>query len=509
MKKTKAFLLNTVLLTATALLMRTVGISFSVYLSGRIGPSGMGLYQLILSVYSLCVTLSTSGVNLAATRMVAEALGSGRGYQTKHIMRRCLCYSLLFGGCTAAGLFLGAEYVGNVWLCDERTILSLRLLSVSMPFLSMCSAMAGYFTAVRRVFKNACVQAAEQIIRIALIIAGLKFTLERGMQYACAAIIGGGAAAELCSFAMTYLLYRADSSRYRGASKPSAGRGLTGKLLGISIPVALSAYARSGLITIEHMLIPRGLKKSGIDTEAALSAYGLIQGMALPVILFPSALLTSFAGLIVPELAERKTQGRTLAIERIVARVFQLALIFAICVAGIFFFFAEEFGTLLYNSAEAVKYIRLLAPLIPIMYLDMAVDGMLKGLGEQVSAMRYSIIDAGCSVLLVYFLLPHYAITGYLIMIYITETLNMFLSARRLIMVTKVHIRPGNSVFGPIFAIVSGCALARLTSSATLPSVLSLILQILVALLYYLLFLLLTRSLESEDIRWIFSAFRN
>lgn len=508
MKKTKAFLLNTALLTATALLMRTVGLSFSVYLSSKIGTAGMGLYQLILSVYTLCVTLSTSGVNLAATRMVAEALGGRREDQSHAIMRRCLSYSVFFGGCTAAALFFGADYVGNVWLADSRTVLSLRLLSLSMPFLSMSSAMAGYFTAVRRVFKNACVQVAEQVIRIALTVAGLTVTLKIGIDYACAAIIGGGTAAELCSFLITYVLYRIDARRYRAKISQDDNRGLTRKMLGISIPVAFSAYARSGLVTVEHLLIPRGLKRSGISSDTALSAYGMIQGMALPVILFPSALLTSFAGLIVPELAERKEQGKTAQIERIVGRVFQLTLMFAICVSGIFFFFAEDFGLLLYDNADTVQFIRILAPLVPVMYLDTAVDGMLKGLGEQVSSMRYNIIDASVSVLLVWLLLPRYAIAGYLATIYVTEMLNAFLSANRLIRVTKVPIKPCSCILGPVLAIFGGCMASRLVSSALPLSALSLTVQIVVAVLFYLAFLLLSRSLTGEDVRWIFSAFQ-
>lgn len=508
MKKTKAFLLNTALLTATALLMRTVGLSFSVYLSAKIGTAGMGLYQLILSVYTLCVTISTSGINLASTRMVAEALGGRRADQSHAIMRRCLSYSIFFGGCTATALFLGADYVGNVWLADNRTILSLRLLSLSMPFLSMSSAMAGYFTAVRRVFKNACVQVAEQVIRIVLTVLGLTLTLRIGIDYACAAIIGGGTAAELCSFLMTYMLYRIDARRYRTGGKQRDNRGLTKKMLGISIPVAFSAYARSGLVTIEHLLIPRGLKKSGISSDTALSAYGIIQGMALPVILFPSALLTSFAGLIVPELAERKEQGKTVQIERIVGRVFQLTLMFAICVSGIFFFFAEDFGLLLYDNADTVQFIQILAPLVPVMYLDTAVDGMLKGLGEQVSSMRYNIIDASVSVLLVWFLLPRYAIAGYLVTIYVTEMLNAFLSANRLIKVTKVPIKPCSCILGPVLAIFGGCMASRLISSALPLSAFSLTLEIVLTVLFYLAFLLLSRSLTKEDVHWIFSAFR-
>ena len=230
--------------------------------------------------------------------------------------------------------------------------------------------------------------------------------------------------------------------------------------------------------------------------------------MALPVILFPSALLTSFAGLIVPELAERKEQGKTVQIERIVGRVFQLTLMFAICVSGIFFFFAEDFGLLLYDNADTVQFIQILAPLVPVMYLDTAVDGMLKGLGEQVSSMRYNIIDASVSVLLVWFLLPRYAIAGYLVTIYVTEMLNAFLSANRLIKVTKVPIKPCSCILGPVLAIFGGCMASRLISSALPLSAFSLTLEIVLTVLFYLAFLLLSRSLTKEDVHWIFSAFR-
>ena len=90
MKKSKKFLYDGLLLTATALIMRTVGVVFNAYVSERIGESGMGLFTLVMSVYTFAVTFATSGINLAATRMTAEAIGHENEREIRDAMKRCI-----------------------------------------------------------------------------------------------------------------------------------------------------------------------------------------------------------------------------------------------------------------------------------------------------------------------------------------------------------------------------------------------------------------------------------
>lgn len=504
MKKVKAFFWNAVLLTATSLLMRTVGVSFGVYLAGKLGAAGLGLYQLIMSVYTLAVTVASSGISLASTRLVAEELGRGNEAGAKKAMRRCLAYSVIFGTATGAALFCGAGYVGEVWLSDIRTVASLRFMAISMPFISMSSAMGGYFTAVRRVFKSASAQVFEQAVRILLTIMGLTLLLPRGLEYACFAVVGGGSLAELCSFFYSLVLFLHDSRRYKAGKH--AQNGLTKRLLGISLPVAFSSYARSGLVTIEHLLIPRGLKKAGASPEAALASYGLLHGMVLPVVLFPAAVLQALSGLLVPELAECRARCHYVRINYIASRVFKLTLLFSIGVAGIMMCFAGEIAMAVYKNTDTAVYIRILAPLIPVMYLDTAVDGMLKGLGEQLSSMRYNIIDAGCSVILVYFLVPRMGIAGYVCTIFFTELLNSVLSASRLIAVTQFKINLYDCVLKPVCGILLASTAARLILGACGglcgAPVMCAVLHITLAACLYIIFLRLCAAITAEDVKW-------
>lgn len=69
------FLRNALVLSLSGLVLRCVSVSFNVYLTDKLGADGIGLYSLVMSVYSFAVTVATSGINLAATRMVAEGVG--------------------------------------------------------------------------------------------------------------------------------------------------------------------------------------------------------------------------------------------------------------------------------------------------------------------------------------------------------------------------------------------------------------------------------------------------
>lgn len=460
MKRMKLFLLNGLLLAGTSILLQTVGISFNVYISGKIGAEGLGLYQLVNSVYRFGVTLALSGVSFASTRMVAEELAHNSMWGARRAMFRCLLYSLFFGTFAACALYFGAPVISLRWLQDERTLSALRILAVCLPFVAMSSALGGYFTAVRRVAKSASAQILEQFIRMSITVAIFQLFAPDGLEAACIALVVGGSVSEAGSCLYLFVLYLHDRAKHDCAGQ--AGGHFTRRMLSISLPIALSTYLRSGLSTLQQLLIPAGLKKSGSSYDVALASYGVIQGMVMPVILFPSAFLGAFAGLLVPEMAECRAMGKTQSIEIIASRVIRMTLLFAIGTAGVLMTFSGSLGDVIYQNEEAGRYISILAPLVVVMYLDSAVDNMLKGLGEQMSNMRYNIIDSAMCVVLVYTLLPLLGIHGYLIVIFMSEIVNTSLSVHRLLKVAGVRVNLTEWVLKPALCIATASALAQL-----------------------------------------------
>lgn len=495
-------------LTATTLLLRTIGIWFQVYLSKKIGAAGIGLFQLIITVYFLAVTLAVSGIRLAAMRLVAEELGRGRSSGARRAILTCLAYSILFSLISAVLLFSSSEFIGLHWLSDARTILSLRILACSLPFLAMSSVFSGYFTAVRRAAKASAVQIFEQLVRILITVLLLTVYLPKGLESACAAVAIAAGVGELFSFLVLFGLYITDVRRYNSGS-PSPN--MVKRMFQISIPVALSAYVTSGIRTVQQLLIPHGLKKSGASNETALATYGIINGMVLPILMFPSALLNAVSELIVPELAECLVTGCKNRLSYIITRVLNLSILTSICIMSIFFRYSHSLAMAIYNNSDAGHYILILAPLIPIMYLDSIVDGMLKGINQQVSSMGYNIIESIVGAVMIYLLLPKYAIAGYIFTIFVTRLLNFSLSLNRIIRVIKIRINFPLTIKA-LFCMFNALILSniffyslskvlKLTISSLFPQI------ALVSVVYYLL-LRLMNCITDEDLIWFKSIFR-
>jgi stage V sporulation protein B len=166
MTRLKKYLANGTLMTAVALTLRGLAVGFNAYVSKKIGAEAIGLYTLLGSIYGFSLTLALSGINLTTTRLVSDSLGVGSTKQVRISMQKCITYSLFFGTLASALLILLAEPLAINVLKDARVIKPLRLCGATLPLISLSSCFNGYFTAVRRVYKNATTQIIEQLARI-------------------------------------------------------------------------------------------------------------------------------------------------------------------------------------------------------------------------------------------------------------------------------------------------------------------------------------------------------
>lgn len=499
-------MMNAALLAVTSLIMQSVSMAFNIYISNRVGAEGIGLFTLIMSVYGLCVTFATSGVHLASVRLVSEAIGKNSDRQILASLKRCFLYAVVFGFTTGTGVFFLADYIGRVWLADIRTVRCIRILALSLPFVSLSCVMSGYFSAVRRVVKSASAQVLEELITIVTVSAGIYLLLPKGIEYACIAIIGGNCIAQLVAFFYTVILFILDVKKHNtgsGAVSPA----LTRDMLGITLPVAFTAYAKSGLSTIKNLLIPYGLKKNGAGGKNALEAYGKLSGMAFPLIMFPQVIIASFSGLIVPEITRSRVAGHNNNVRYIMSRIFHIVSVFSIGVCGIFICFAFELGELIYSNAEVALYIRLMAPLIPFLYIDSVVDATLTGLDEQVHSMEINIIDSMLSIGFVLILLPKMGAYGYIMMMYICKGINAALSFARLIKVTGFKLNAMKLFLKPMLCIAIAVLTARfafeLADIGAAADALSVVVRIAASSAIYIILLRFSGCVTKEDSTWL------
>lgn len=443
--KKSSILGGTLLLTAANLLLRLIGIFFNVFLTDRIGASGLGLLQLISTVSLFAMLVGTSGVRVAAMNLSAEEFGRRRLHGVRAAISSCLRYGFCISSVVGILVFLLAKPLALGLLGDGRAAMSLRAMGLLLPFTCLSGVMTGYFTACARIRHLVVIEIAERLVCMAITVALLLSWAKNDLARACCAITLGSSLGAAFDFVLLYFRYFQDmrSERKKVGRSPRFARGdgdalnMKQRLLRLCVPLALNDYLRSGLNTAEQLLIPYGLARYGGSGAQALADYGTIHAMVFPILMFPAAVLYSVSDLLVPELSRCRAMGRSLRIVDLTDKCLRLCLLFAAAVAGFLYLNAEDLGLRLYGSVDAGKYLKIFAPMVLMLYLDAIVDGMLKGLAEQVSCVRYNTLTSLLDVVFLLVLLPRWGLWGYVASFFVTHAINLYLSLRRLLTVTR------------------------------------------------------------------------
>lgn len=437
-KKSKLFFINGTILTSTALIMRFAVLIFNVYISNQIGSEAIGVFSLVMSVYLFFITVATSGLNIAVTVIVSEKFAINKETSAIKAIRSCIFFSLLLGVFAGILILLCSNFITEKCLHNMVSSKPLFYIAIGLPFIAMSSCITSYFTSVRKAYKNAISQVFEFIIKMFATIILLKYNISNGVEAICISLILADVISEVCSFTLIFILYLIDIKIKKLNNIRSFGQRIN--IIKIAFPVALTSYVRSGLSTLKQLIIPTRLEKSGISCTNALSKYGMINGMVMPIITFPTVFINSYSTLLIPEFSTYVAQKNYKAINYISNKIFKMTSAFSVCICSIFLFFSNELGLVIYNNLETGFYFKVFAPLIFFMYMDNIIDSILKGLNKQFGVMFCNVLDLSVTTCFIYFLLPVLGINGYIISIFISELLNFSISLFQMIKYSKLKL---------------------------------------------------------------------
>ena len=462
--KHKTFIKNAAIMTVTALILRTIGIFFRIYMSNKIGAEGMGLYQLIFSIYVLGSTFATAGISTAVTRMITDELVCGTKKSVLHILRRAMLISVLIGTASMLLIYFLADPISQYWIKDMRAAPALKILCPSLPCMGISSCLRGYFMARRRVSWSSNAQIVDQLVRIGIVMFLIDRFSAMGIAYACAAVMIGDTLAEFASCLYMAIGYFRDRRRLETHTQrpPRLVKGVFRRLMSIAAPITAGRYLNTVLRTIENILVPDKLTDYTGSKTLSLSQFGMLKGMAMPLLFFPSSFLSTLSTLLIPEISEAHTLGKTAKVERMVNHTLHITLTLSILISGIFLLFSREIGLLVYQSEEVGFFMLVLAPLMPAMYVESVVDGILKGMNQQGSSLRYSVLDSAVRIILIFVIVPLRGMEGFLFVMVVSNLLTAGLNIRRLLKVTGVRIRWGQWIFKPGLAMATAGALSML-----------------------------------------------
>lgn len=446
MTKGNRLLGGALMLTGVNLLLRFAGTAFQVWLSGQIGAAGIGLLQLILSVNLLALTLGTAGGRTTAMYLTAEALGQKRPGDADRLLSGCFVYSIVCSGAVSITLFLHAPKLAQEWIGTADALPALRTWASFLPVVTLSGVMTGYFTAANRIGTLAAVEVAEQLFVIAATAAILTALPIGDRAEACRAVVLGSCLGAVLTLACLMFLYT------RCAGKTDSSIPVAGRVLRCALPLAVADDLKAGVSALENLMVPRRLALFS-GTVDPLAAFGRISGMVFPVLMFPAAILSSLAEVLIPELARCAATGSRRRIRYLVRRNLRVTLLYGLICGGVMFLLAEQLCGWLYPNQPIVSLMRRFAMLVPMLYCDLIADGMTKGLGQQAACARYSVISNICDIALMYVLLPRFGIDGYFISFTLTHALNFCLSLRKVLQIGNVALSGYFAWLAPLTAI--------------------------------------------------------
>lgn len=503
--KKQGLIEGTIISTAGSLATRTLGMFATIFICNRMGAEGVGVYQLMMTIYMLAYMVASAGIITAVSKLIAEEISRGWGRRAKQIMRTFFMIGIILSVSMTVILYVYAKPISIYMLRDSRSILGLKILAFSIPFMTISACFKGYFYAVNKVIKPASAEVFEQIIKLILIMVLLSAWADHGVGYGCAAIGLGMTLGEILSFAYLWILYLGDRTlnqdrRIQGIDTNSP----LIAILKVLMPLALAAYIGGALTLLENILIPYGLKESGMDNNMALSTYGMIKGMVMPLIYFPTAFLSAGATILIPEIAKAKSLKWDKRVESLASRVIHFTMILAMFITSIFLVYGKEIGILIYHDTQVGHMLQVVVLMIPFLYLEIIMDGLLKGLGEQNSCLRYRIIDSVLRVGLMAWLIPIKGLPAFIAVSMLVSILTAGLMVARLVKVTQLRINRSKWIGYPVVSALAAALTSRVIVKYLYPTTLEFVTKIVggigMALIMYWLFLVLLESITQEDL---------
>lgn len=464
---------GTLFLTGAGLLSRILGFFYRIFLSRAIGAEGLGIYQMIFPIYGICFSLCAGSIQTAISRLTAaDPKQAKRTLFTGFLLSFSL--SLILAGL----IFHLSDVLAVHILMEPQCAPLLPALALSIPFSAVHACFCGYYYGKEQVRIPAAAQLMEQCIRIASVFSLSAVWTAKGQELtAKIAVFGlliGEIGSALFAAACFFLLVKKESRLQ--ASPPETNFTLSAftshffetakPLILLAAPLMANRLIMNLLQSAEAILIPNRLESFGLTTSQAVSLYGTLTGMAMPFIMFPSAIVNSLAVVLLPTVARQQAANNRTGIVKNLSISFQCSLSMGILCIGVFTCFGNALGAAVFQNEDAGAFITILAWLCPFLYLATTMGSVLNGLGKTTATFFHHLIALIIRLLFVFFGIPVFGIHACLWGMLVSEILLTLLHWHSLWRELAFSPNMWDGIVKPAFCLLTALGICRLIPEA-------------------------------------------
>lgn len=440
MSNKRTILMGTFILTATGLLTRFIGFFFRIFLSHTFGEEQVGLYQLIFPIYALCFSLTSAGIETAISRCTAHKISLGRKNEATSILYIGISFSLILSMITMMTLQLHAADFSIYILGDIRCEAMLIAISYAIPFASIHSCICGYYLGLKKTKIPAISQLIEQLVRVCAVLIVYQITLNHNGEVHILFAVLGIVAGECFSSLFCVHCFVSGSKGTPHKFSLWNTNNLCKELLQLAVPLTFSRILLNILQSVESISIPLRLQQYGYTTSDALSNYGVLTGMALPCVLFPSAITNSISTMLLPTVAEIQATKEYSKLKDVIYKVFLSCLSLGLFCCFLFLLLGGFMGNVLFHSELAGNYLRTLAWICPFLYLNSTLISIINGLGKANVSFLINTIGLTVRIVGVLVFIPRIGMNGYLWGLLLSQFLTFILSLFHLAIYLKKRV---------------------------------------------------------------------
>lgn len=419
---------GTIILTMAGFITRFIGFFYRIFLSNSMDAELLGIYQLIFPVYTICFTIYATGIQTSISRLVSAELAKRNPKNATRILRIGLVLSVSMAIVLSLLVYVKADFIAGRFLLEMRSSDSLKILALVFPFCAITSCTNGYYYGLKKAGVPASTQLLEQIIRVLIVyLVALKLG-EGNIKITCELAVLGIVIGEIASCLynlFSLFITKSPSELILNGPDPNAvttaRKQIIKSLLNLAVPLSANRLLISLLHSIESIMIPTLLRRYGLSTQDSLITFGILNGMSIPFIMFPTAITNALAVLLLPTISEAQAVNNDKLIGKTTTVSIKYSLIIGIISTGVFILFGRDLGNAVFHNDSAGHYLMILAWLCPFIYLTTTLGSIINGLGKAHITFFNSVVGTLCKILLIIFLIPAKGINGYLISLLIGQ----------------------------------------------------------------------------------------
>lgn len=369
------FIKSTIILLIGGFLTKILGMIIKIVMSRMIDTEGLGLYMLILPTFSLFIGIAQFGMPIAFSKLVAEQTKNN-----KRLFSSIIPITLIINVILIVVIILIAPILSNVFLHEKRVYLGILAMALVIPFTSISSICRSYFFGIQKMFPHVLSNLVEDIVRLILMIVGIPFFIDKGLEYAVCFIILSNVISEGVSILILFFFLPKNVNFTKQDLTPK--KSYMRDLLSIGIPNTTGRLIGNIGYFLEPIILTSALLMVGYSNNYITIQYGIISGYVIPILLLPSFFTLAISQALLPIVTKEYATGNIINTKKKIMLALKLSLAIGIPVTILLVLFPEFFLKLIYNTTEGVSYMRFLAPVCLFQYIQSPLAFSLDAMGR-------------------------------------------------------------------------------------------------------------------------------